>query len=100
MSADKAQRDELVSLEVFVHRRTPGDKGGLLVSPDGNEDLARWIPKSQVTEESVERAGQPNRGGRLVDYMAVLTLPRWLAESRGLDPEHRAKGTDDLFGGT
>lgn len=92
-------RDQPVEVEVFVHRRTAGDRGALYVSPDGDEDRARWIPKSQVINEDRDQAGIASRGGRLTEYRAVLTIPAWLARENGLDGEARDRDTADLFGG-
>jgi hypothetical protein len=93
------EKDQPVDVEVFVHRITMGDRGGMLVSVDGDEARALWIPKSQVIDEDRDSTGIAERGGRLTDYRALLTVPAWLAQEKGLDGEHRAPGTDDLFGG-
>lgn len=88
-----------VEVEVFVHRITMGDRGAMLVSPDGDESRARWIPRSQVIDEDRDQAGIAANGGRLTEYRAVLTLPFWLAREKGLDATDRTEGLDDLFGG-
>lgn len=66
-------RSDLVDLLLFEHHRTDA---AVLVSDDGEEKSAVWIPLSQVEIES--KPGKP--GGREV----IVTIPQWLAESRGL----------------
>ena len=81
---------EPVTVEVMIHRSTLGDKGGHLVSDDGEESHAVWLPKSQVID--IELLGNEIAGKR-----ARMTLPEWLADARGLNAEPLDAGVDDLF---
>lgn len=66
-------RSDLVDLLLFEHHRTAA---AVLVSDDGEEASAVWLPLSQVEIEA-----KPSRpGGREV----IVTLPAWLAENKGL----------------
>jgi hypothetical protein len=57
---------ELVDIKCEVHAE---NDMALLVSDDGEEDNARWLPKSQI--EWVHN----NKNG-----LTTITMPRWLAE--------------------
>lgn len=92
-----SEREETVEIEVHVHRATLGDKGALLVSEDGEAAHAVWIPKSQVIDEDRDSAGKASRGDVLSGYRAVLTVPAWLAEEKGLSGSARDTDTGDLF---
>lgn len=67
-------RSDLVDLTLTVHHETDA---AILASDDGVEKTATWLPKSQV---EIERFG-PERPG---EYEAVITLPTWLAQNKGL----------------
>ncbi len=66
-------RSDLVDLLLFEHHRTAA---AVLVSDDGEEKSAVWLPLSQVEIEA--KPGRP--GGREV----LVTLPQWLATDKGL----------------
>src|SRR5690606_2070654 len=90
----------IVEREVYVHRRTLGDRGALLVSADGDVAAARWLPKSQMVELGVLAGrGDPGRplAGSATQAWVRIALPLWLARQAGLD-DVRAADIDDLFG--
>lgn len=60
-----------VDLELHVHHETDA---ALLVSDDGVEEGAVWLPKSQIQFDEDIHAGD--------NWM--LTLPVWLAKDKGL----------------
>jgi hypothetical protein len=66
-------RSDLVDLLLFEHHRTGA---AVLVSDDGEEKSAVWLPLSQVEIE----AKPAKVGGNEV----MVTLPTWLAQERGL----------------
>lgn len=66
-------RTDLVDLMLHVHHET---KAALLVSDDGEEDNAVWVPKSQVRYE--DDLPVP------VGQDGVITVPVWLARDKEL----------------
>ena len=64
-------RSNIIDLDVHVHART---EKAVLVSDDGEKDGAVWLPLSQIEIE-------PHA---TMQRVYVLTLPRWLAEEKGL----------------
>lgn len=67
-------RSDLVDLTLTIHASTDA---AILVSDDGVEKTATWLPKSQV---EIERFG-PERPG---EYEAIVTMPMWLATEKKL----------------
>lgn len=65
---------DLVDLMVTKHAETAL---AILVSDDGVEKNAVWLPKSQI-----EISPAPGTGGS--KNIILVTLPSWLAESKGL----------------
>ena len=61
--------DELFDATMILHHET---ERAILVSDDGDEERAVWLPKSQV-EYEVTR-------GNVVE----VTMPSWLAVSKGI----------------
>lgn len=82
-------RSDLIDLAMALHHETsPGqeDRGAVLVSSDGEESAAKWIPKSQC---QFERKGGTVAGHRKSGQAArfpliTLTLPEWQALNHGL----------------
>ena len=68
-------RSDLVDLTLREHART---KLAILVSDDGEEKSAVWLPLSQI--EVVPRRQRPWRASGIV----LVTLPSWLALDKGL----------------
>lgn len=64
-----AGNSDLVDLTLQLHHET--DKA-ILVSDDGEQDNAVWVPKSQV---EIER----KKGG-----LVEVTMPEWLAQEKEL----------------
>jgi hypothetical protein len=61
----------MVELEMQLHAETPQ---AILVSEDGDEDNAVWLPKSQIESEDNWIPGE----------VVVFSCPQWLAQKRGL----------------
>jgi len=66
-------RSDLVDLLLYEHHRTAA---AVLVSDDGDESRAVWLPLSQVEIE----AKPAKVGGNEV----IVTMPQWLCEQKGL----------------
>jgi hypothetical protein len=64
------KKNELTDIEVFVHHRTAS---AALVSDDGDDDNAVWLPLSQI-----ELDPDVDRG------KTTLTGPTWLLQSKEL----------------
>lgn len=62
-------KSDLVDLTVQIHMTT---ERAILVSDDGDDEKAVWLPLSQI---EVERQS----GG-----FATVTVPEWLAKNKGL----------------
>ncbi len=67
-------RNELVDLTLFIHHTTGA---AILVSDDGTEKRAVWLPKSQVEVEMLK-----STGSELGE--AIVTMPLWLATEKRL----------------
>lgn len=60
---------ELVDIFMQLHHKT---EKAVLVSDDGEEDHAKWIPLSMIEIEEQK------------DGVVLITLPSWLAKDKGL----------------
>ena len=65
---------DLIDLTLQEHART---KLAILVSDDGNEKRAVWLPLSQI-----EVAAVPGTGG--ARGLVLVTGPEWIFTSKGL----------------
>lgn len=65
-------RNELVDLTLALLAETDA---AILVSDDGTEKKAVWVPKSQVEIERLKPSGSNE---------AIVTMPLWLATERRL----------------
>ncbi len=63
-------RSDIIDLDVKVHASTAL---AVLVSEDGEEGSAVWLPLSQVEIDSTAR-----------DAETTVSVPQWLAEEKGL----------------
>ena len=66
---------------LLFHQTWPGDPGAgaILVSQTENEDHAVWLPKSQIAFD------RPDYDSKVDDpEWVTVTVPRWLARSKGL----------------
>lgn len=68
-----SSRTDLVDLMLHVHHET---EAALLVSDDGEEEHAVWVPKSQIRYED-DLPIQVGQDG-------VIALPVWLARDKEL----------------
>ena len=79
----------LIDLAMVLHHETSlgqTERGAVLVSSDGNEATAIWIPKSQC---QIEPTGKTVRGtrknGQSANFPTItLTLETWQAQNKGL----------------
>jgi hypothetical protein len=76
-------RSDLLDLEVVLHH---GTEKAVLVSLDGKESSAKWLPRSLIEIEVHARYVKGElRNGRLVDCaIATVTLRERLAKEKGL----------------
>jgi hypothetical protein len=79
-------RNEPTELLVAVHHNAPEGKA-VLVSIDGENVMAKWIPKSLI--ESIDLTGKTTVGTDRSGYkvtlpLANLVIPEWLALREGL----------------
>jgi hypothetical protein len=65
-------RNDRIEISVTLHADPPSALA-ILVSDDGNESSAVWLPRSQIEYD----------GGDEGDIITV-ELPEWLAEAKGL----------------
>ena len=64
-----------MTTEVYVHLHYETEKA-ILVSADGDEAKAMWLPKSQITFEPINKTKSETE--------IIVELPDWLAEKKGL----------------
>ena len=76
-------RSNLIDLTVCLHHQT---EKALLVSIDGDENKAEWIPKSRCEfERKSGQARGTRKNGQAVNLDIILiTLPSTLAAEKGL----------------
>lgn len=82
-------RSDLVDLAMVLHHETsPGqsDRGAVLVSSDGEESAAQWIPKSQCQVETKGEmcAGHRKNGQAARFPVCTVTMQQWQAQNKGL----------------
>ena len=68
-------KSDLVDVTVQMHAAT---ERAVLVSDDGDQNKAVWIPLSQCEVTFDPSMKERNKG------IATLTLPEWLAKDKGL----------------
>jgi hypothetical protein len=64
-------RNDRIDIAVTIHA-DPDSALAILVSDDGDEDHAVWLPRSQI-EYTTDKHG-----------VTTVTLPEWLALAKGL----------------
>lgn len=70
---------DLTDLTVFLHAET---QKAILVSSDGDNAKAKWLPKSQC---EYQRTGKRERSWQgLGCEIVTVTAPGWLAKDKGL----------------
>lgn len=76
-------RSNLCDIDVVIHHGT--DKA-LLVSIDGNESRAQWLPKSRIEIDHKPGfvQGKRNNSQSVQLNIATITLPTSLAKEKGL----------------
>lgn len=82
-------RSSLVDVMMVLHHETsPGqsERGAVLVSSDGEERAAIWIPKSQCQVERFDKTADGHRkNGQAAQFPIVtLTMESWQAQNKGL----------------
>lgn len=83
-------RSDLVDLSVVMHHETPArgahNQGAVLVSNDGNEARAVWIPKSLCEVENLNRpvACRRSDGSAAKGQAVTITLSQRFAKEKGL----------------
>lgn len=66
-------RNDTIDIEVTLHADPPS-AAAILVSDDGEESTAVWLPRSQIEYDSDAADGD----------IITVTLPEWLAMAKGL----------------
>lgn len=74
-SPTKEARSDLVDLDLILRNDRPRTKA-IAVTRDGNSDDWIWLPRSEIQYKDKGLGPQGNR--------VRVTLPRWLAEKKGL----------------
>jgi hypothetical protein len=82
-------RSDLIDLTVALHYETPAhgvNPGAVLVSDDGTESRAVWIPKSRCEFQKLSSfiTGRRKNGSSVGLPAITLTLSSWLAKEKGL----------------
>lgn len=81
------------SLSLLLHNETPG---AVLVSLD--DDLATvWLPKAGIEIAPERKVAPPNRNRKKALARLLITLPRKLAQDKGLLADPRAAGQGRLL---
>jgi hypothetical protein len=80
---------DLIDLDMALHAEThPGnsEKGAVLVSNDGDEEKAVWIPKSlcQFERSNSLITGTRKNGQKIQLNVAKVTTQQWVARDKGL----------------
>ena len=76
-------RSNLVDIAIIIHH---GTEKAVLVSIDGNEVRAQWLPRSRIEIEHKPGfvSGTRRDGQRVQLNIATITLPSPLAKEKGL----------------
>ena len=75
---------ENVEITCVIHHESAR---AMLISDDGYEDRAVWLPRSQISEinESGRTSRVVRRNGQMgVGRIVFITIPGWLARQQGL----------------
>jgi hypothetical protein len=80
---DSAHKSDLIDLTLAIHHRT---NQAVLVSETGDAKQAKWLPLSQVEVEANGKTltGEDSRGQIMTLPIVIVTMPEWLAVSKGL----------------
>lgn len=80
---DSAHKSDLIDLTLAIHYRT---NQAVLVSETGDETKAKWLPLSKVEVEANGKTltGETSRGQIVTLPWVVVTMPEWMAVSKGL----------------
>lgn len=82
-------RSDLVDLDVVLHHETPArgvNPGAVLVSIDGMESRAAWLPKSlvEITRNRGEAVATRKNGQREARPLVRITLQEKIAKQKEL----------------
>lgn len=82
-------RSDLIDLAMALHVETPaknGHEGAVLVSDDGDEAKAVWLPKSRCQVEHTNKliTGKRKNGTSVGCKSVTVTLSRSFAQEKGL----------------
>jgi hypothetical protein len=73
LKGNRMTRNDIINVECTLHA-DPAGALAILVSSDGLEDSAVWLPRSQI---------EYDRNASVGDIITV-TMPEWLATDKGL----------------
>lgn len=85
--------NDLLAFDLVLYEAAPGTNLSYKVSRLQRDAKPFWLPKGNV--DTLEKVGTNLAGDRIHKF----TIPRWLADDRGLTDD-RAQGVDDLFSTT
>jgi hypothetical protein len=85
----EVKKSKLIDLDMVLHAEThPGksEQGAILVSDTGDENAAKWIPKSLCQfDDTGKTAKGTNKAGQHVTLKCVtVTTEEWVATDKGL----------------
>jgi hypothetical protein len=80
---------DLIDVAMVKHWQTHPDnpeRGAILVSSDGDENHAVWVPTKfcEIERKGGDVAGTKKNGQRVQLEAVTLTLPQWVAKQKGL----------------
>jgi hypothetical protein len=85
----QVRKSNLIDLDMLLHAEThPGksEQGAVLVSDNGDESKAKWIPKSlcQVDDTGKPAKGKRKDGSAVTLKCVTVTTEEWVAKDKGL----------------
>lgn len=90
-AANADARSDLIDVSLVLHHETPArgahNQGAILVSNDGKESRAVWIPKSRCEFERKESSfveGSRTDGSKLKLQCVTVTMSQGFAKEKGL----------------
>jgi hypothetical protein len=80
---DSPYKSDVIDLTLAIHHRT---NQAVLVSETGDAKKAKWLPLSQVEidVDGKTLTGEDSHGQIITLPVGVVTMPEWLAVSKGL----------------
>ena len=85
----EVKKSKLLDLDMVLHAEShPGKPslGAVLVSDNGDENCAKWIPKAlcQIDDKGKTAKGTNAKGQHVTLKCVTLTTEEWVAKDKGL----------------